>query len=460
MRVGPPSPANVATRYLQAGVLQAPPAMHAAILEWVYAVVAARAIHGYEEALTIKDPNPARTEAIQALRDAMEVLRAAPTKWNAYKAVYDASWIFGHPGTRWDVKLFQKPTPESKALLEQRVQRLLQGLEDRLESEAEGDKAQQRRIEGEIARLLPYTRPDVPYTGEGDASKKFPVDLTGWRYGDEEIKRRVQEVGSAQAREMVKLYEQMDGDAKQGTQDIYDRLLNLTQTNVKHFDHIWAVLKSEPIRGAKAYWQAVGQQVVIAIPQGATPYDLGDLSETLRHELQHFAQSYLSVAMGGDSYNPKSGMPSQRVRTPEFKQHMSPTHPGHRKDDPATQEVMRKWKEQGLDPSQIDFHSLDDIEFHTEIADTISEFEKQWGYARSAKGHPDKGVAVKLFSGVLRQPQTHDYRDTGKWYEAMEALGGYDFVKWFDPSHFLLALKKHAPGKWRRAVSELVAAVL
>lgn len=426
--------------------------MHAAILEWVYAVVAARAIHGHEAALANTDPNPERTKILRALRDAMEVLRAAPTKWNAYKAVYDASWIFGHPGTRWDVRLFQKPTPEGNVVLEQRVAQYLGHLEERLEQEAEGNKAQTRRTEEHIARLRLFTLTGVPYTPDETVHKEFPVNLTGWRYGD--IQSRVLEKSKADARGVLTTLE----SHREQMPDIYEMVRRQSETGEGFYDTIHVILKVEPIRGAKAYWQPMTRQLVIALPQGADPADLDDLSETLRHELQHFAQSYLSVAMGGTGHTPETGLPSRKVRTPDFRQQMSPTHPSYRKDDPEVQRVLQKWRGQGLDPARIDFHSLDDMEFHTRLADDIARFEKAWGRVKT--GGRDKNVAIKLFTGAIRQPQQHDYRNTEGWYTATQALGGYDFTKWFEPSPFFLALKKHAPGKWRKAVSELSAAVL
>jgi hypothetical protein len=146
------------------------------------------------------------------------------------------------------------------------------------------------------------------------------------------------------------------------------------------------------------------------------------------------------------------GLPSRKIVTPEYKQNMSPGHPSFRPDDKATKELFQKLKQEGIPPQRVNFHDLDDVEFYTELVGAIDEFKKLWNMA--PKG--PLNIAVKLFTGVIPEPRGHD-KD---WYQQMEALGGYDFAKWFTkPNKAFLAWKSRAPGKYQKALKEFVKAV-
>lgn len=431
--------------------------MHAAILEWVYAYVASRAVQSKLVALESLSQSAREMTRYQPLQRALERLKANPTSWDAYKDVYEESWVFGHPGTRWSIKDFQKPTPERTAALIARVNALIAQREERIEAERQAQEAQIERLEREVADLRRYLRPGVEYQpGEAEVTRRFPVDLTGWRYGNAELERRLQEHVKAKAREMITVLEGLaPGDLKEQLLATYRRQLD---TGAGYYDAIKVTLSDKAEKGYRAYWQPVLQQLRIVLPVGATPHDLDGLSEALRHELQHFAQSYLTAVLGQDPADTSklpAGVPSRRIRTPQFRQEMEPSHPSYGKD-PKVQEALQQLREQGFDPRRIDFHSLDDLEFFTKLADSAASFRKALAHA----GPGPADVAFKLFVGAISNPNRMSFRTTEEWHEAVEKLGGYDFVKWFDTNSFFATLKRHALPKWRKAVGEMAKAVL
>jgi len=84
-----------------------------------------------------------------------------------------------------------------------------------------------------------------------------------------------------------------------------------------------------------------------------------ELRRIIRHELQHFAQDLLSRRRD----NVLFGLPPTDARNPAIDQHMS------------TREVRAV---SGLYATEI--HSLDDIEFHTRLADEVEEFRHDYGH--------------------------------------------------------------------------------
>ena len=157
----------------------------------------------------------------------------------------------------------------------------------------------------------------------------------------------------------------------------------------------------------KAYWSA--NTATLKIKTG------GDLHYIIEHELRHWVQSYMNVLIGKHH---EFGRPSRKIKTPDISQW-------------AKGPAARKLKQKGIMPDE--FHSLDDVEFYTDLADEITEFEMKW---KSSLIEFTKDEFFKVFVGM-----------GDKEYSLLV-------------SHFFKALKGHARGKWKKAVKELAKAVL
>jgi len=435
---------RVAARH-QAGLFYPPPAMFRDIYDWVLAVVAATVIkkkgQGEPQDFSRYDP----------VLQAAETYKANPTNWKLYSALIEAMWIFGAQ-TRGSVKDFQKLTPERKRDLEERANRLYALVQQQVQSVKDSRTLLDQREEAEVAKLRQYLLSGVSAITGDTVEKDFPIDLGGWKYGEDEIRKRVDEIVKQEKERAKKFYEeQKDREVKPELEEYKQDLLKHLKREMEGsgWDSIKVVLTEKAIQGAKAYWQGITRRIVITIPYGSDPHSLAGLASTLRHEMQHFSQSYLAWTLGAIG---GTGLPSEKIRTPEFQQWMSPTHPSHRPDDPKLKELFMKLRREGIPPQRVNFHDLDDVEFYTELVDAIDEFKTHLSHA--PKG--PLNIAVKLFTGILPEPRSHD-KD---WYQQMEALGGYDFAKWFTtPNAAFLAWKTHAPGKYKKALKEFVSAV-
>lgn len=414
------------------------------IYDWVLAVVAATAIEKYGQR---EAPDFSRYDAVLK---AAEDYKANPTNWKLYVALYEALWIFGHPGARASVKDFQKLTPEKKADLVERADRLSEHVQKQVQNAKDALAFHAAKDEAEIAKLRTYLMPGVSAM-KGDSEKEFPIDLTGWKYGDEEMKKRVDEIVTKDLASLQEMYdEQSKRVVKPEFEEYRKELLESLKAQIAKggWNSIKVTVTQEDLKGCKAYWQPGTRRIVISVPYNSNPAALTDLASTLRHELQHFSQTYLAYTLGKLE---GVGLPSRKIQTPEYKQWMSPTHPSFQPDEARTRQLLKRLKEEGILPRQINFHDLDDIEFYTELVDAIDDFKGKWSRAPTGP----LNIAVKLFTGVIPEPNSHD-KD---WHEQMNALGGYEFARTFRGNGAFLAWKARAPGKYQKALKEFVKAV-
>lgn len=210
------------------------------------------------------------------------------------------------------------------------------------------------------------------------AIKKFRVDATGWRYKSVLDRAKPESLALAD----------------------------------KFFGMVNVELTTGDLQGkSKAYW--MGSKSLIRISVGE------NIRDEVEHELTHWAQSYLDIALK----IPDFGRPPRDIRTPQIKQ--AP------KGD--LKKILTK---QGINPDE--FHSLDDIEFYTDLAGEIRWFKSLCHKFDINAIYGSKKEMLKVFVGISEPPS------------------GLDKVM----SRFFITLKKHAPGKWKKAVNELAKEVL
>jgi len=196
----------------------------------------------------------------------------------------------------------------------------------------------------------------------------------------------------------------------------YNKLLaNADPTWLRMADNLIGVITVELTQGslqgsAKAYWKTTTATLRIATG--------GDLKSVIKHELMHWAQAYMRLALKQESF----GKPSRKIRTPEIKQG-------------PTKELKRELKRRGIEPDEI--HDLDDVEFYTELVDAVDEFKRKLSVTKVLEFFGSKRGFFDVFVGI---------QDPGKRTRAV--------------SKFFQTLKKHAKGKWKKAVKELAKAVL
>lgn len=438
---------RLATRWLdrQSGVLEAPPAMVAQIGEWVQATTAATAAARVEEAILRGERYRSEQEPRYVpLRTSLARLRAllptGATKplWDLYKEVVGHIQDTVRPVYRGlGIKEFQGLTSEKRDL----VLKSLVWVEDSIEAHLNWGEHQAEQERRELAKLRPFLRSGVPPMPAGQITRQFPVDITGWRY-----EALAAQMPILQARNIKFFIEKankalakpnLDSDILEDMLDVQKVFQKRLTDLIEYGKHPWSSVQVRltynlGVERASAYWQEATRTVAIEVPLAVSVWDLeGKLLQSLRHELQHFAQSYLTAALDRTSVptmrKPGPGMPSRHVMTPQFRQ-----------ESPSP----------GMNPGRV--HALDDVEFHTRLADAITEAKamlvhhndrKQDYYKRNLTAE-ERRAYLGAFIGVM--PKGGDMAEE---------------VRYQPGNTFFLAIKKFAPGKWKKAVSELVKAV-
>jgi hypothetical protein len=452
--------------------------MYEEIYDWVVAVVSDYELKKKQSLLNGLKQKTDYDKTLSKLIDLGKEYKTNPT-WKVYKEFYKASWAFGHPGERDSVRDFQKMTPEKQKVLQERANNRYEWAKEQVDNHYYRQRRDIANVKKEITEIKKRIKPGVSLKGD-EAEREFPVNLKGWKYDEKEIKQRIQKQIDAEAKAMEKGIEHLKSKAdiskptNQETLEILERALERIRT--KTWKEITVKLTTKPTKGVKAFWTEIQKLLTIIIPDTLQYEGLEGLGKSLRHELQHFAQSYLAYAvdpnilMQPELRPRRPGFPSRKIQTPEFQQQFDPEHPSYRRDAPEVIQLRKRLKDQGLRVRQLDLHALDDIEFYTRLADSIDSFKRLWKHAQKVYRKEQSRLkeqgkelypplelrtAVKLFTGTIPYPDSHD-RD---WHEQMTALGGYEPVSFLKPNEFFRTLKRRAPGKYRKALSEFVKVV-
>lgn len=268
--------------------------------------------------------------------------------------------------------------------------------------------------------------------------KKLKINLAGWKYGGREIHRRIREHVK---RNMAQLYEIA---SKSSNPDIFTHLYGTLEEGVKKtLDAAKDV--SVEIRAGKGTAGWTPAIDTLAFPAGQ-PSDQKDLHRTVVHELRHFAQSLISQAVTGI---PEShvGLPSRKIQTPEW------SDLGLGFDAQAVLEKYRAGEIPRAEASRLlgqnlKEHHLKDVEFDTDLGDSIADFKDALAVAMiTIPG--GKKIAFQLYTG--QQATYPSGWDTRKKFAYMILLK----KRGFETDSFFAALKEHAPGKYRAALKKM-----
>lgn len=138
------------------------------------------------------------------------------------------------------------------------------------------------------------------------------------------------------------------------------------------------------------------------------------LKSTIEHELIHWAQDYMRIALGQKEF----GKPSKKIMNPEIIY------------DPS-EKTIADLSGKGINPDS--FHALNDNEFYTNLNNEKLYF-RNWF---------DK--TINEFKNELKEDELN------RIIKNKVKLVHY----YADESHFLQRLKKHSIEKWKKAINEL-----
>lgn len=431
------------------------------IMDWLEQVLAAKALVRLEaEQARVQSGAPERLADYQTSLDLTLAVKKNPTNWKLYKAFQTAlGWNLAG-----DIpfKDFTKLDAEREAKLRERVIRWVekaeQWLRELLAQTQEDIGKYQAHIDAMRAKIkIPDILGGVPGKRVVNGLRAFPVDVRGWKY-EEGFKDKVEARVRAELAPMINMLRQQDNDGARNLLKDFEARWEAARDS---YGLVYVDAEGDVPKGGKASWQPMGSRLTVRMSSYYSPETLLDLERSVRHELRHFVQSYLGhmtghlyEAMGlgkkmppSGQHIPRPGMPSRHIMTPDIQQSHTREQWEGRKMPPEVAEGIRDLHQRGIYPSEV--HSLDDIEFYTNLADAVDDFTKM------QKWHPEwtpenLRMAIKLYTFEMTAPhRTEDWNPYGGW-ERFNGVHG---------SKFFIALRKHAPGKWRKAVGELVKAV-
>jgi len=268
------------------------------------------------------------------------------------------------------------------------------------ELEKVGVEGLKKRLRADIARMKKYisASPIKPRFVDKKWQRAFKIDLSGWKY--------------------------------------LSRVKKADPENLKRAKHIYPSVKAEiDMRDndstTSAEWYIVQRRLVVHVDiyvegSGLVEHPgetIRGLRRTIAHELRHFSQDYLRIIVGSHD---KAGLPSRKHRTPDVEQSLGKNR---KYVPPKVQKTIDRLESQGI-TSDI-FHDLDDVEFYTELVGAIEEISDNLPYFKDNR----KGALLSM-------------------------VGAGEKLRGAYPLKFMLSLKQHAPGKWKKAVKEIVRALL
>lgn len=354
-----------------AGILDAPPAMVDAISDWAQSLLAGLMIPQLEKRFKgIYVPKEMELTQIEKLLADFEVngtedlvraiIAVLPTRelQEIWRGWYYKPWS----------RIIQKRMAE-------RARQEIRGIAEKEAKVRERGLADRSVLQGwirEVEGLNPKKGSTQPEGSVHLESKFFPFSMQGWRY-----RSLFEKAGKTPRGIWVYLDSRLGKQNASGTWDPINWELRLA---IKSFEI------TEGFTNPSVQWVVSG------------------VRETIRHELQHAAQTALKDLVQSKSV----GLPGKAIQTPQQK--------GHSLQEDTT------WQE------LAEGHALQDVEFYTRLADAVAELKRA--------GRTDPEYLKAFLNG-----------------EVPRGSPGYQ------GSFFLGVWKKRAPGKWRKAVGEVVQAM-
>lgn len=214
--------------------------------------------------------------------------------------------------------------------------------------------------EQELKKYSELVRSGQPFSPL-NVSKKFPIDLTGWKYGENLFNSYIENVDSQKADAIKYMKDLIAQKEKEGNLEAVKAGHNILSAYIADgSDHEKYINVELSINyGAfGASWQKSSKTLRIYYKPGM------NIRNAVRHELQHFAQSFLAKAKGSK----KAGFPSAKIQSQIGDGSSSDQH----------------------------IHDLADEEFYTVLADEIER-------AKQEKAEPRQFILNSPFFKSLKK---------------------------------------------------------
>ncbi len=363
----------MALRNRQAGLLEAPPAMVRDIASWAKATCVAQAIAGYlGELPSALDTVKSITKDIATVGRRSKALRETMLVGTPKDVARQFRPLFDLVDSFYGMNVRNPRMDQVVYLTEGSKQRMIAEVDSWVSQVlVELDKVRLKKVEAvsQLKKSIEELESEVDHavTG-GSLSKMFPLDLSGWRYDTPGLRKAL--------------------------------------GGLSTWGEIRVDLSPKLPPGVGGSWQPATKTLTLPLHVAGRHQIL----DSVRHELQHMAQSLMQTALQNKTF----GLPSHNTRTPGFNQAQNRDYL-----------KMNAPGAQGLDAAQ--FHRLDDREFYPVLTDLIEKI-KDW-VVREKPDVPEQKRKILELLGVAGDPKKQREE--------------------------LLTWKRHAPGKWKKAVKEI-----
>ena len=439
---------QIAERHLTAGIFQAPPKMVDNITNLAMGAVSALELSDVEEKLaywteTHKEAKKKVKSFGPVAKKVGQIISEAPglrKEYLAYKEAAEhpaAKAVAGYGGRIMPIKQGEFSSIRKSGDLAEWWAAEKSSFEELMGWWVDGMKNSVDESREKRKQIQKYLRSNV--SPKIDQVLDVPVDLEGWRYGD--IASKLDKVRDKQVKDFQTVLQQAQEVGK--SVDIFK---NLVENAKKTWKTIRVRLVIEMgIKEAAGMWQPGTKTLTVKLPRRIDQIEA--VRTTVRHELQHMAQSLMTDAVKGfDYWGPGvAGRPSKGIQTPWFSQTQDESfvkHDPEKYPKAEREKAQRRLLSLGVDRAYLrgfSFHTVDDIEFVTRLADDIEFFQKMVGNGTVK----DLKAAIRVFT--FASTSSSDRETAGPLVSV---------------SKFFRNMKLATPGKWKEAVKQLIKVVL
>lgn len=408
---------KVASRFLSAGVIEAPPAMVRDIGQWVMAVAAATYIDQIESA----SAGPSAFNPYQFIEDAFAALHQAIAlgKLPAInKAAKEAAQI---AATQFPMN----PPPKIAGVDKDEASRRLTNWMAKIEAKiAEATGLISGRDDSRKQTLKPFLKSGIKPATSGDAVRVFPIDTTGWKYDGPALLKILQDRMTSAVQKEIEFEQRRQTPDPKYLADVQAELAKYLTGDFPMGKVTVKVILRAPDAKIGGSWNPSSRTLMVSVPQMRVLEAMGvkavtaDLYGFLRHELQHMSQWLIRMAVT-ESVNyidskrqtiPSAGMPPKKIMTPQ-------------------------WRQQGGESDTS--HAMDDVEFFTRLSDSIDRAKRELANQNKA-----------ITQAYKRPPTVTEQQDT------LLAIIGVKASPKVEVDRTFAIWKRMAQGKWKRAVKE------
>jgi hypothetical protein len=231
-------------------------------------------------------------------------------------------------------------------------------------------------------------------SNQSDITFREPINLGDWKYDGIKLTQMVKEKVVQNIENLFRNIEDLP-NFNLIIEKVGDKETVLAQA-LRRTEYITVTFTRKCAR-VEAHWQPWLYQLRVCMPYPTTHKDIAWM---ISHELIHFAQSFISMAIYGKESDMGVGLPSTKIKTPQFIQ------------------------ENDSDKKDTTRYYMDDMEFYTQLNDIIGNIQLQMKQNPDDMDDYSKRRLFKrtlMFNTFLKTLKNHP-QGQGKYQKAVSEI--------------------------------------